>query len=777
LLDNKTMRRLAFITANAAFVVICLIYISVLFNHPYVGLSLENREAAWTVTYSDPHGESFQLGIRKGDTVHKINGEDPGLHPSIQKWGDAEGASEIIVTSPSESLKVVRITKQSFAMVLLSALPMMTLGFVFWLVGLVTVFKRPFLVQARALFWLNWLIGVVIIIAPASSRGLLFAKELEIIGVSLVPILLVKFISVFVNERTRWIRLIIWVLGLISTLIVTILVLKGLGAAFTLGVIRKLGLGNVLIGTVTVIWYLAKLIRLPEDKPEKNQAAVLLAGIAAGLLPFVILTVIPILLNVNTVVDSQVSTLFVAIIPIILSYVVVNKSLPDGLEFLGFFISFLIYGLLTSGFLTAFLLAIGMIKTINVETYLSVLSLTILALVIFHLIKALLHHTFEKIWENHSNKKDEAIYGELSTMNQALIVEELVNQLGIDGAFVIAEDQEGWTTASAVGCYLKKTRDQAIMENYFQTAKSTMHSREIFSNDFPAEMYIPFVSNDFPCGIFLGHRRSCVRFQANEILFLNAVCYQLGQRLKAVHIIKQMSTDITVMEKKTGDLVRRSQGLQVINRLLFSNIEEEKKVLARELHDGSLQISLDLNRRMKELVAGFSTEDDNFHTTSMMLEMIEDLNYELRSICGDLRPSSLRDLGLIPAVEVMFQQIMQKELLVISLEIIGFSREQRFKEELEVVAYRLMQEGINNVVKHSGSTRANVSIALIEKNIEVLVNDYGRGFDPRKIPDWSLTGHHFGIIGMKERIESLGGEFDITSSMGHGVILKATIPI
>ena len=774
-------RRLAFRIANAAFIIVCLVYITVLFNHPYVGLNLENRGVEWTVTSSDPHGESYRAGIRVGDTVYKINNADPGAHPSIHKWGDAEGATEITVQSPGESLKVVRIAKQSFAFVLLSALPMVALGFVFWLIGLVTVFKRPFLVQARALFWLNWLVGIVIIIAPASSRGLILAKELELIGFSIVPVLLVKFIYVFVNERTTWSRLIIWVLGLISTLVLTLLALKGLGAVFTVGVIRKLVLVNGLIGTVTVLWYLFKLIRLPEDKPEKNQAAVLLAGLAVGLLPFVLLTAIPILLNVNPIVGSQVSTLFVAIIPIILSYVVVNKSLPDGSEFLGFLTSSLIYGILTSGFLTGFLLAVGIIKKLNVETYLSLLSLTIMALVVYNIFKALLHNAINKILDTRGNdsfeKKSVEINGNLSSMNLVLIVEELVNQLGIEGAVVIAEDLEGWYKNSAVGCYLKNTTHLAIIEDYYLTAKSTIQSLEIFSNDFPAEIYIPFVSNDFTCGIFLGHRRSYVRFQSNEIPFLTSVCYQVGQRLKAIHVIKQMSKEINVMEKKTRDSLRRSQGLEVINRLLFSNIEEEKKVLARELHDGSLQISLDLNRRMKELAASFSTEDDNFHTVSMMLEMIEDLNYELRSICGDLRPSSLRDLGLIPAVEVLFQQIMQKELLVISLEITGMSREQRFKEELEVVAFRLLQEGINNVVKHSGSTKANVSIALIEEKIEVLVYDCGQGFDPQKIPDWSLSGNHFGIIGMKERIQSLGGEFDIISSIGHGVKLKATIPI
>ena len=780
---DKMFRRLAFRIANAAFIIVCLVYFTVLVNHPYVGLDIESKEGEWNVTFSDPHGEGYRLGIRVGDMVLKIDNDDPGTYPSTEKWGDAEGASTITVKSSGAQIRVVRISKPRFVYTLLSELPMAALGFIFWLVGLVTVFKRPFLVQARAIFWLNWLVGLVIILAPASSRGLILARELEVIGFSLVPVLLVNFVSVFTNTLNRLNRLIIWVLCLISALVVTILILKGLGAAFAVGEIRKLALANGLIGTVTVLWNLVRLIKLPADKPEKNQATIVLAGLAMGLLPFIILTAVPILLDVDVdlIVNPKVSTLFIAIFPISLSYVVVNKSLPDGRRFLEFIIISLVSGILTSWLFTWFLLLIGVIEKLNIETFLLLLSLTIMALVIFNLFKAILHCAIDKILGTQENYKIEKIIvglnGNPSYMNEALIVEELVNQLGLVGAFVIAEDLNGRYVKSAVGRYLGNTTEQAIMEDYYRIAKSTRHSIETFSSDFPVEMYIPFVSDDFTCGMFLGHRRSYIRFQSNEVLLLTSVCYQIGQRLSAIRVIKQLSREINVMEKKSRESQRRSQGLEVINRLLFSNLEEEKKVLAREIHDGSLQIGLDLNRRMKELIENFSTEHNSFHTVSIMQDMIEDLNYELRSICSNLRPSSLRDLGLIPAVEVLFQQIMQKELLVIFLEVIGMNREHRFKEDIEVVAFRFLQEGINNVMKHSGSTRANVTITLEDERIEMIINDFGKGFNPQKIADWSLVGNHFGIIGMKERIESLGGKFDITSNIGHGVTLKGSIPI
>ncbi|SHI24169.1 sensor histidine kinase [Desulfosporosinus lacus] len=781
MLDKTTFRRLALRTANVAFIIVCVVYVTILFNQPYVGLSLKSSGVNWNVTFSDPHGEGYRSGIRAGDRVIKINHDDPGKYPSTKKWGEAEGATTITVKSPEVPMRVVQIENPPFTYTMLSELPMATLGVVFWLVGLVTVFKRLFLAKAYDLFWLNWLAGLVIILAPVSSRGLILARELEAIGFSLVPVVLVKFISVFTNKVNRLNQLIIWVLGLISALLVTILVLNGLGVVIEVAEIRKLPLVNGLIGTVAVLGNLVWLIRLPADKPEKNQAAIVLAGLAMGLLPFVILTAVPILIDAPLIANPKVSALFIVIVPITLSYIVLNRSLPDGRMFLEFLIISLVSGILTCLLFTYFLFLIGVIKDLKLETYLLWLSLTGMALVIFNLFKVFVHYATDKSVFFHGRggieTKIVALHGNPSSMNEALIVEELVSQLGLEGAFVIAEDQKGWHTKSAAGRYLGNPSEQAILEDYYRIAKNTGQAIECFSGNFPAELYIPFVSEEFTCGMFLGHRRSYIKFKANEVPLLTSMCYQLGQRLKVIHVMKQLSREINVMEKKSRETQRRSQGLEVINRLLFSNLEEEKKVLAREIHDGSLQIGLDLNRRMKELITNFPAGSNSFQTISVMQDMIEDLNYELRSICTNLRPSSLRDLGLIPAVEVMFEQIMQRELLVIVLDVIGMSREARFNEDIELVAFRFLQEGINNVIKHSGSSRVNVTITLVNRKIEMLMKDSGKGFDPQEIADWSLTGNHFGIIGMKERIESLGGDFSITSKIGQGVMLKASIPI
>lgn len=108
---------------------------------------------------------------------------------------------------------------------------------------------------------------------------------------------------------------------------------------------------------------------------------------------------------------------------------------------------------------------------------------------------------------------------------------------------------------------------------------------------------------------------------------------------------------------------------------------------------------------------------------------------------------------------------------------LNLDREQRFKEDIEICAFRFLQEGLTNVVKHSGASHADVSISLKEGKLELIVSDTGNGFDMDKIYDWSLTGTHFGIVGMQERIKGLNGEFEIEAKAGQGVKLKASISI
>lgn len=204
---------------------------------------------------------------------------------------------------------------------------------------------------------------------------------------------------------------------------------------------------------------------------------------------------------------------------------------------------------------------------------------------------------------------------------------------------------------------------------------------------------------------------------------------------------------------------------------MFKSIEQERKSIARDLHDGSLQLALDLNRWLDDIVEECpSAKGDK--AIAHMRDVVENLNFELRSICSDLRPPSLNDLGLVYAIQIMCEEKMENDSVFISLETVGISEGVRLKEEVELAAYRFLQEGITNAVKHSGSSKINIYIELNDSELELSIRDFGNGFDIGEIDDWPLTSEHFGLIGMKERFQGIGGELQINSIIHQGTILK-----
>lgn len=183
-------RRQAYYYASAVFLLLLFVYSVAINKQPYVGLELTNVNGQWTVTSSDPEGQGYLSGIRVGDKILKINQDDPGKDSSVRRWNEAEGASSLKVHELNQpSNQRINMLKFPFWQSTLSDIPFEILGFIFWLLGFMAWLRRQLMLQARSLFWLNWIIGLAFILAPASSRDLILARELEYVVFAIVPIL------------------------------------------------------------------------------------------------------------------------------------------------------------------------------------------------------------------------------------------------------------------------------------------------------------------------------------------------------------------------------------------------------------------------------------------------------------------------------------------------------------------------------------------------------------------------------------------------------------
>ncbi len=230
--------------------------------------------------------------------------------------------------------------------------------------------------------------------------------------------------------------------------------------------------------------------------------------------------------------------------------------------------------------------------------------------------------------------------------------------------------------------------------------------------------------------------------------------------------------DITERKKHQDELLIYQKNLRKLSTHLRKSIDDERYRIAGELHDGIGQnlyfIRLGLKNYPKKIpeLNTLSDYEDN-------IELLEKTIGELREITYDLRPRLLQESGMQPAVTAMVDKVNSEGSIKGSCDF--FNMNARFDKELELALFRIIQESINNIVKHSGAKEFDIQMLRDEAAIRVFINDNGKGFEPRKIAEGKYLSSGIGLMNMQERIESFGGSMEIDSTPGNGttIILEA----
>jgi signal transduction histidine kinase len=228
------------------------------------------------------------------------------------------------------------------------------------------------------------------------------------------------------------------------------------------------------------------------------------------------------------------------------------------------------------------------------------------------------------------------------------------------------------------------------------------------------------------------------------------------------------------MHNQVSALDQLNAALQATQRRLITEREDERKALARELHDRIIQDMLSFNYRLEEM--------EDVETSPVLQEELASIRYgirnmvvELRQLCSDLRPPSIEHHGLSAAIDSMAHEWSERNDIQLQLEIdpaLG-----RLPETIELSVFRIVQEGLNNVRKHAAARHVRLSLQRTSSaNLLVRLEDDGQGLPvPADLASLSIN-KHFGLVGISERVALLGGLMNIESSKGNGTILQVEIP-
>jgi signal transduction histidine kinase len=244
---------------------------------------------------------------------------------------------------------------------------------------------------------------------------------------------------------------------------------------------------------------------------------------------------------------------------------------------------------------------------------------------------------------------------------------------------------------------------------------------------------------------------------------------------------KSVEESLRKSEQHYSQLLEQSRHMQeqlrLLSRQLLSAQEEERKMISRELHDQIAQTLTGINVQLATLKVEASINvkglQKKITRTQQMVEKSVDI---VHRFARDLRPTVLDDLGLIPALHSYMKGFTRRTGIHIHFTTFSASRIEQLNNDTRTVFYRVAQEALTNVARHAHASRVEVNFEKLPKAICLQIKDNGKSFQAQRVMH-SKRNTRLGLIGMRERLEMVGGSLGVESAPGKGTTVRAQIPL
>jgi len=275
-----------------------------------------------------------------------------------------------------------------------------------------------------------------------------------------------------------------------------------------------------------------------------------------------------------------------------------------------------------------------------------------------------------------------------------------------------------------------------------------------------AWLWIPLWGRERSFGILiLGAKNGREIFSADDLAILEIITRQAGVALQNVQLIHELRQQVQEVGRLHQEIIHAR--------------EAERKHVARELHDQVIQSLIGLNYRLSELRL---RPDLDLQIESARLQQdVRRILDDVRHVCANLRPPTLDSLGLVPAIRSRLREVETQDTLQIRLRVDG--EEQNLPEEIALCLYRVFQEALLNVQRHAAARCLEVRVQFGLHEVRLSVEDDGQGFFVPPRLGMLMNEGHFGLVGLRERLEMVNGTLAIASTPGKGTCLEARVPL
>lgn len=295
---------------------------------------------------------------------------------------------------------------------------------------------------------------------------------------------------------------------------------------------------------------------------------------------------------------------------------------------------------------------------------------------------------------------------------------------------------------------------------------------------FGATVGVPLVTDGQRIGaLCVGTSDPLRRFGNTDVELLSSFANQAAVAIKNARLYSDNLRRLEELRQAKKELDRTASQLRSLLSKTFQNQEEIRRRIAADIHDGLTQLvvgALYHIQSVKPLISQRTGDSEGLIEGRLEAAhgLLRQTIDEMYRVIYNLRPASIEETGLVRCVERYIKRFQESSGTDCHFEVIGAQR--RFRVQREIAIYRVLQEALNNVRKHSNASIADVCLHYYSDSIAVVIRDDGIGFDKTKAIDFEEQ--HLGIIDMVERAYSVGGHLEVVSAPGQGTTVRMQIP-
>ncbi len=732
-----------------------------------------------------PSTDEFQIGDRilSGDgltpaKLYQLSSKQPG--DVVDLVVERNGVQRIVHT---------KIVESSFAAVFSRLLPL-AVALIFWISGSVVLAFSHSGNQAILFFLVCQSAALALGAGAVSSYGPNWMKSLFQSGILWLSLFAVHLHLAFPTSMIKQSTRLVWLgLGVSTASLSLIFILQNdLGIDWLpMSTLWWASFFEVGINTVMVLYALIRSYRKSRLASERHQIGIIFLSGLIGILPFVIFTVIPQLIVGHPLLPFNISFASLSVLPVGYGYSFfryhlggIEKTINRGTSYVLIFLAMAgIYSLWYS-------LSVRFISPTITQSPLWVLSSTV----------ALAGITC-KLYQIFTKFVNVLLYGGWYDYHSVVgNVSVSLNTANLDGDVVGAAFCQVIGRSMRLECaYLVLPGGMAFtyLDNWPVQPKqlNPIQADEFFSQvserGGSSDMFIPWKTvalDELSCECNRKEERAQYVIPLKGkgkhllgILVLGRKCDGEGLDENDMEILRDVihQAQVTLENVRLlGEVRAYSEKISRLHRQVLRAREEERKRVARDLHDLIIQSLVGINYRIAEMRVDLrNLQDEDFVLSQSELRHVI---VDLRQICADLRPSSLDVSGITAAIQSKVADIEENAPFQIRVLIEG-NEEQDIAEDSKICVYRLVQESLTNIQKHAQADYVELWVQITSENVTVTITDNGVGFDVPEHLDFLTHGKHFGLVGLKELVESVNGTLEIVSRPGEGCVLTAQVPV